>query len=446
MTQWWKPGISVLLAGLLFWLLLVADAVADERLATPYDQSQLRINEFMASNQSTLEDPQEPGEFPDWIELYNPGPNAVNLGGLFLTDDAAKPTLFPLSNTLTIPPRGFMLFYADNDPKQGAQHTNFALNKNNGFLGLYNGVSEVLIDSRSYGAQTTDVSEGRQFDGAGPWIGFTQATPGATNLLLPPTISQVRQQPVQPLVSAPVTITAVVTDERGLAAVTLFYSTTGGIYINTPMTASANQRYQGQVPGQPNGVIVRYYIVARDIDNLTSEAPAGAPQQDFHYVVGFQPPPLVINELVADNVMKLENPALPGDFPDWIELYNRSAVTVSLDGLYLTDNADDPTQYAIPNGLTIGPNRYRLFYADGDPNLGPQHTNFKLNKTGEYVGLYGAQGVALIDGYAFGEQLTNTAMARFPNGSNNWRLVVCTTPAAANTPCSQQLFLPVIKR
>jgi hypothetical protein len=446
MKQRWKPAVSALLVSVLFWFLMVANAVADEESATPNDQSQLRINEFMASNQTTLEDPHEPGEFPDWIELYNPGPNAVTLGGLFLTDDAAKPTRFPLSDTLTILPGKFMLFYADNDPKQGAQHTNFGLNKNNGFLGLYNGVSEVLIDSRSYGLQATDVSEGRQFDGSGPWLAFTQATPGATNVLLPPIISQVRQQPVQPVASAPVTITAVVTDERGLAAVTLFYSMTGGSYINVPMTAGANQRYQGQVPGQPNGVIVRYYIVAKDIDNLTSQAPAGAPQQDFRYVVGFQAPPLVINELVADNVMKLQNPALPNDYPDWIELYNRSAVTISLDGLFLTDNIENPTQYALPNGLTIAANGYLLFYADGDPNLGPQHTNFKLSKTGEYVGLYGAQGAALIDGYTFGEQLTNTSMARFPNGSNTWRLAVCTTPGAANTPCSQQLFLPVIKR
>jgi hypothetical protein len=32
----------------------------------------LVINEFMADNATTIEDPDEPGEYPDWIEIYNP--------------------------------------------------------------------------------------------------------------------------------------------------------------------------------------------------------------------------------------------------------------------------------------------------------------------------------------------------------------------------------------
>ena len=52
----------------------------------------LVINEFMADNETFLEDPAEPGEYPDWIELYNGSDDTVILNGLFLTDDLNDPT------------------------------------------------------------------------------------------------------------------------------------------------------------------------------------------------------------------------------------------------------------------------------------------------------------------------------------------------------------------
>ena len=49
-------------------------------------QTNLLITEFMASNTSTLAD--EDGDFEDWIEIYNPGTNTVDLNGWFLRDSA----------------------------------------------------------------------------------------------------------------------------------------------------------------------------------------------------------------------------------------------------------------------------------------------------------------------------------------------------------------------
>src|SRR5262245_17816480 len=56
------------------------------------------INEFLTENGGGLRD--EDLESPDWIEIYNSGPFAVNLAGWRLTDDAgdlAKWT-FPATN------------------------------------------------------------------------------------------------------------------------------------------------------------------------------------------------------------------------------------------------------------------------------------------------------------------------------------------------------------
>ncbi len=52
----------------------------------------LVINEFMAWNKATIQDPDEWGEFADWIELYNGTDEPVTLSGLFLTDDLDEPT------------------------------------------------------------------------------------------------------------------------------------------------------------------------------------------------------------------------------------------------------------------------------------------------------------------------------------------------------------------
>jgi hypothetical protein len=46
-------------------------------------KSQIFINEFLAKGNTTLEDPGEPGDYPDWIELYNAGNESVNLKGYY---------------------------------------------------------------------------------------------------------------------------------------------------------------------------------------------------------------------------------------------------------------------------------------------------------------------------------------------------------------------------
>ena len=74
----------------------------------------------MASNNKTLIDPDEPGETPDWFELYNPGPGAVVLDGLGLADGEPLESGFAITSGLTIPAGGFLVFYADNDVVAGA--------------------------------------------------------------------------------------------------------------------------------------------------------------------------------------------------------------------------------------------------------------------------------------------------------------------------------------
>ena len=65
------------------------------------DSNGLVINEFMADNETTVEDPDESGEYPDWIELYNGSEEPIALNGLFLTDDLDEPTKWQIPLAVT---------------------------------------------------------------------------------------------------------------------------------------------------------------------------------------------------------------------------------------------------------------------------------------------------------------------------------------------------------
>jgi hypothetical protein len=61
---------------------------------------------------------------------------------------------------------------------------------------------------------------------------------------------------------------------------------------------------------------------------------------------------LVINEFMADNKTTIQDPNEPGEFADWIELYNGFGAAITLNGMYLTDDINDPTKYQIPVAVT----------------------------------------------------------------------------------------------
>lgn len=151
---------------------------ATAQLATFY-ASPVVINEFMASNQRSIAD--EHGEYDDWIELYNTDTKPINVYGMFLSDDPAISTRWMLPDT-TVAPKGFLLIWADGNPSQGKLHTNFRLSADGEQLALFATLAEgnYLSDTRTFNAQMTDVSYGRDPDGGKKWSTMLP-TPGAPN-------------------------------------------------------------------------------------------------------------------------------------------------------------------------------------------------------------------------------------------------------------------------
>ena len=141
----------------------------------------LVINEFMASNDTTITD--EFGENDDWVEIYNTADTSVSLAGVFLTDNLNNPTKWQFPDT-TLASKSFLLVWADDTPLQGALHAPYKLAAEGEQLGIFAPLAfgNFLIDTLSFGAQATDISYGRVTDGGATWTAFTQPTPGRSNV------------------------------------------------------------------------------------------------------------------------------------------------------------------------------------------------------------------------------------------------------------------------
>jgi len=136
--------------------------------------SQLKINEWMASLAS--------GD--DWFEVYNADPLPVALDGLYLTDDLASRTNTRIRALSFVGPKGFLRFVADENLDQGANHADFRLSATGESIFLISANGSSVIDSVTFGPQTTGVSQGRLPDGSATIVSFPNSpSPEESNWL-----------------------------------------------------------------------------------------------------------------------------------------------------------------------------------------------------------------------------------------------------------------------
>ncbi len=145
--------------------------------------SQLVINELMASNSSTIAD--EGGAFADWLEIYNPTNTPISMSGFYLSDNLTIKNKWAFPDT-TIQPEEYLLVWIDDDEKEGPMHASFNLNKEGEDIGLFeqSGDTFLTVDAFSFSNQQTDVSYGRNGNGGEELGFFDHPTPGTANGLI----------------------------------------------------------------------------------------------------------------------------------------------------------------------------------------------------------------------------------------------------------------------
>ena len=141
------------------------------------------INEIMSSNQETIKD--EDSDFNDWLELKNVGEEELNLSGYYLSDKTDKLTSwqFDPNKDFIIPPGGYLLIWADEEPGEGKLHTNFKLSSSGEMIILTEPDGVSIVNQVKFPQIMTDVSFGRKLNKPSKWVYFISPTPERKNNL-----------------------------------------------------------------------------------------------------------------------------------------------------------------------------------------------------------------------------------------------------------------------
>ena len=131
------------LLGLLLWVIPVPETCA-----------QLLISEILTSNNRINLDT-ETGVFTDWVELFNAGPDNLNLSGYWLSDNPDKPDKWKFPDGTNLPAGGYLLVLTDG--LNTGLHTSFALSRD-GESVIISDPSGEVADRLDFGAQKPDVS------------------------------------------------------------------------------------------------------------------------------------------------------------------------------------------------------------------------------------------------------------------------------------------------
>ena len=421
--------------------------------------SDIVINEIMYNSA---------GSDVEFIELYNNTDTAINLTGWTLIDDNNTHTPCELSGTIDA--NGYFVIAGNRTAFQTKYPGVSPLNPTdydtgNDAWSFGNGGDVVnLYTATSTLHDQVEYNDGGDWpsspDGKGPSLELLHpsldnslptswdpseeddGTPGAKNSVytnnVMPTCRDGERNVDLPSASDAVTVTAIAFDNEGLAKVELMVNTGGG-YVPLTMNDAGNDGdeaagdsvYTGVIPPQSNGTLVKYYVLATDDIGQTDSWPNKAPDEYHAYTVGYEPPNIRVNEVLAINSSVNSDEA--GEFDDWFELYNAGSTSVNLGGMYVSSSLGSSQMFELPDHV-LGAGEYLLIWADNDESQGDFHTNFKLSGDGESVALFETidHGNVLVHGWKYGRMSDNVSMGYKPINGTAPEYLRNPTPGATN--------------
>lgn len=142
--------------------------------------AQLKINEYSCANTTSV--PDNFGNYEDWFELYNPGASAVNLAGMYLSDDAGNPTKWAIPSG-SVSAGGFVKIFASGVGQVvGVNiHAGFKLTQCKPEQILIADATGNIVDSLTLRRNQENHSWARTTDGGATWGVCTASTPGMSN-------------------------------------------------------------------------------------------------------------------------------------------------------------------------------------------------------------------------------------------------------------------------
>ena len=387
----------------------------------------LVISEVMASNQTAI--PDENGEYPDWIEIWNSSDREIDLEAVGLSDDELSISfLFP---KMTIGAGERLIVYCDKTNQANAGkplHAKFGLSSNGETITLYD-PNAYVIDSVKTPIMSADESYALQADGS--WRVTGEFSPAFENT----TEGYLSYRNATMVVDGALIISEICPDpltgyrdEDGeLVDWVELYNTTGETVslANYALSNNENKPLKWRFPEGACVAPYGYYVVfcsGKDIDNGPTgvahtnfkvsaehdtivlsdsrgrlvdrvtldnipEDASYARDEDGSFSIHVKTTPQLPNTSSGENQMDVYLRALnetgvfisevmasndttvatsTADYVDWIEIYNSSAETVDLSGYGLSDNLGRARKWQFPDGTIILPGEYKLVWCDGN--------------------------------------------------------------------------------
>ena len=197
-----------------------------------YDSfSQLFINEYSAANYDSYQD--NYGEYEDWLEIYNSGVNAVDIGGYYISDKISNITKWQVPSSYVIPPNSVVLVFCSGRDEISANnlHTNFKITQTKGNeVLLLSDPSQNILDSVTVRPNIKSHSTGRETDGSPIWSVFEIPTPNNSNI---GAFETYESTPVFSLPSGYYNNSAQIIITSNNPNVTIYYTTDGSSPNNT---------------------------------------------------------------------------------------------------------------------------------------------------------------------------------------------------------------------
>jgi hypothetical protein len=161
--------------------LAMALGIDSQQLVTNFLGTPIVLNEIFTKNDSYTN---ASGKVVDWVELYNPATNLVDISDLSLTDDPTRPRRWVFPQGATIAPGGYYVVEFDDSQPYSPFNAGFELSADSGAVYLFHRPTAggSLLDSVVYGVQVTDLTLGRATPGANSSWTLGQPTRGAANV------------------------------------------------------------------------------------------------------------------------------------------------------------------------------------------------------------------------------------------------------------------------
>ena len=396
--------------------------------------SNLVLNEWLANP--------EPGR-DDWLELHNKHASLpVALTDLFFQTNTQLDRYSALS---FVPPGGFLQIFANQ--QAGAHALGFNLAAEGTTLSILE-LAGLPVDSVTFAAQASGVSQGRLPDGAAPpFASFDFPTPGAPNVAViydGPRLNELMARNVSSASSDWVEL-----HHAGAAA----FDLSGMRLGHLPQFAQAWPIPAGTIVPAGGYLVIRCDITQPASTTTETEMnsrawltddkgalylfnAAGQIVDSIRY--GFQIADAAIGrtggewKLLASPTRGAANaaPAVLGSAagvrinewfragsPDWFELFNPGTSAVELTGLFISDDPAEPeiSKFQVSPLNFIGAGGWVRFWCEGVVPFGGNQVSFDLDSAGEYLRL-SAPNLAQIDAVSFGPQNDSSSQGRVPDG------------------------------